>query len=82
MSFKVIYEVDNMLPIKIDTPTQKLSQFNTEENKVRLICAPGLINKTKDVAHIMEFSPKKRSTIRYISKVVSREMYEGALVLR
>lgn len=36
--FTMVYDADVMLPVKIDTPTCRCSQFNEKENKVGLRC--------------------------------------------
>lgn len=78
----MVYEVNAKLYIKIDTPSWRHSRFNAEENKAVLRRANKLMNKTRDVAHIQEFSAKKRAAKSYNSKVVWRKMQEGDLMLR
>lgn len=79
-SFTMVYDVDTMLPVEIDTPTWWCSRLNGKENGAGQWCVADLIDEMYDVTHITEFSTKQRATIRYNSKVVLREMQEGDLV--
>lgn len=78
----MVCESDIMLPIEIDMPTWRCYQFNMEENKEGLRCATDLIDEIRDVLHIRKFTAKQRATIRYKSKVVSREMQKEDFVIR
>lgn len=69
-----------MLPVEIDTPTIRHSQFSEEGSKTRLRCATYLIYETQDVTYIIKFFAKQRETKRYNSKVVPRETH--GLILR
>lgn len=56
------YNIDAMLSVKIDTPTWRHAEFNKEENEKGLICVVDLIDQTRDVADIKEFTTKQRET--------------------
>lgn len=48
----MVYDIGDVLPIELDTPKRRLSDFNEEENEVGLRCAIYLIDETRDVSHI------------------------------
>lgn len=58
--FTMVYGFVVMLSIEIDTPTWRCSQFSEEENETKLRYIIDLIDETRDVAHIMEFSTSER----------------------
>lgn len=78
----MVYKVDTMQSVEIDTPTWKHTQFNEEENEAMLRCEVDLIDKTHKVAHIREFISKQRASRMYKSMVVPREMQKGDLMLK
>lgn len=78
----MVYIMDVMLPVEIDTPPWRRFQFNEEANNVGLKCVAYLINESREVAHVQEFATKNRATRRYNSKFKPREMQEGLLVLK
>lgn len=56
-----------MISLEIDTPSWWRSQFNPEVNEIGLRYDFDLINEITDVAHIWNFSTKKRAARRYNS---------------
>lgn len=62
--FKLVYRANTMLSVKIDTSAWRHSHLNEEENEEGLRCIPDLVDKIRDVAHILESAAKQRATMR------------------
>ncbi|KAI5394850.1 hypothetical protein KIW84_061465 [Lathyrus oleraceus] len=56
--FSMLYEVDVMLPMEIDTPSWRQSQFNEKENYKKLKCVVDLVDELREVANFREFAAK------------------------
>lgn len=78
----MVYKMDDMLYVDINTSSQRRSQFNQEVNDAGLKCTVDLIDEAKDVSCIREFAIKQRVSRRYNSNVIPIEMHKGDLVLR
>lgn len=64
ISFTIVYDANDILSIKIGTPTWFRAQFNEEKNDKGLRSAANLIDKTHDIADTREFSAKQRASRR------------------
>lgn len=80
--FTMVYGMDAMFPIEIDTPSRHHYQSRQEVNDAELKCAADLIDELRDTAYIWEFTDKQITARRYHSNVMPRETQEGELVLR
>lgn len=80
--FTLIYWTDIMLLVDIDMPTWRRSHFNKEENQEGLKYNTNLVDETRDIAYVREFSSKHIAARSYNSKVIQRLMQEGDLVIR
>lgn len=81
-SFSMVYGVDTRMTIKIETLLWRWAHFDEEANEIGLNCAADLIDELWKASHAREFFVKHEATKRYNSKVMSREMQEGNLVLK
>lgn len=51
--FTMVYDTKIMLVVKIDTPTWWCVQFNEEEKDTKFRHVVDLVDKTKEIAHII-----------------------------
>lgn len=70
----MVYGVDSMLLVEIDTLSWRGSNFNEEENKFGLECEADLIDELREVTNVLELGTNNRNTKRYNSKVKPREI--------
>lgn len=82
MLFTIVYNDDSVILVKIHTTTLRHAQFNEKENEKKLRYPADLVDRTRKIIYIREFTTKQRVSRRYNLKVVSMEMQEGDLVLR
>lgn len=77
----MVYGLDYMLPMEINTPTWQRLRFNKEDNQVGLESVADLIEEIQEMSHIQEYALKQRTERRYNTKVWPRTMVKGNLLL-
>lgn len=56
--FTLVYDVNTILQVEIDTPIWRLAWFNEEENEIELRREVDLVEKISEIAHIRKFIAK------------------------
>lgn len=81
--FKLVYGSNAVIPVEIDEPTIRIEVFWVDMNTGELWINLDLIVEVWEIAqYLKEFVSKNRVARRDNSKVVSRNMKEGDLVLK
>lgn len=80
--FSIFYREVAMLPIEIETPLWRQSQFNEEVKEIGLKCIVDLINELSEACHARELASKHMAARKHNSKVKLGDMKEGDMVLK
>ncbi|MCH95772.1 hypothetical protein A2U01_0016754 [Trifolium medium] len=79
--FRMVYGTDAMIPVEVNPPSWRRETLEEAENSGALEEGLDLIDEVREATHFREFTAKKRVARRYNTRVISRELKEGDLVL-
>lgn len=80
--FRMVYRVDVMIPMKINSPTWRRLKFNEDLNNEGLDNLDDFIEEIRGMTHVRECTAKQRMARRFNTRVRPRSFQEGDLVLK
>ena len=80
--FKLTYGADVVLPIEIENLSWRVENFDLKQNSANMVVQLDLLPEVREVARIKNEAIKQIAARHYNSKLVSRAMKAGDLVLK
>ncbi|RDX92035.1 Tf2-6, partial [Mucuna pruriens] len=80
--FRLTYGSKAVIPVEIGEPSPRTTLFEPTANEDELRANLDLLQETREIAHIKEYTVKTRVARKYDRRMVYRDFQEGDLVLR